>query len=466
MNDAGAGTRWWGGDADLLEHPWVGALLGHLLGRSVDWPELELEPRDEMLEVAWRAHSGDRDAALVDYFRLGAQAASLIEEVARHVLGEGWRSARVLDFGCGYGRVTRFLARSFGRERLWVSDLLPGAVAFQRSTLRVPAFPSTVAPEDLAVPVEAFDVIYVGSLFTHLPERSFARWLARLCELLSPRGVLLLTTHDERLLPPEVTPDDRGFSFLAASESGSLDPRDYGSTWVSANFLEGRLSQLGAAGWRIFPRQLGHYQDLVVVAGTESAAAVAKLDLAPGPEGFVERCELVAPGRVRVSGWVRGHGAEPHRVDAWCDESQRATVERLPARAHSDDSGRERPGCYRDWCLELVLAAPASYREAVLLLEAVDAAGRRQILFTGSVERLLLVCASENHRRHHQRTFELAEIILAMKRSRFWRLRRAWFALKRRLGLTTEDPDEPRLQERDLEPRTLAKPIRPQHPPA
>lgn len=45
------------------------------------------------------------------------------------------------------------------------------------------------------MPKSGFDIVWVGSVFTHLPEDSAKDLMARLLASLKPRGVLAITTH-------------------------------------------------------------------------------------------------------------------------------------------------------------------------------------------------------------------------------------------------------------------------------
>jgi len=40
-----------------------------------------------------------------------------------------------------------------------------------------------------------FDVIFAGSIFSHLPEKMLTEWLTKLTEVLNPNGLLLFTQH-------------------------------------------------------------------------------------------------------------------------------------------------------------------------------------------------------------------------------------------------------------------------------
>src|SRR6185436_17738912 len=86
---------------------------------------LEIDGRDEMLEFLLSCCEGDRERALFTYFRSGLSIAETLVQVLRGRFGDLGRIERLMDFACGYGRVTRFLLRHFPddpapAERVWV----------------------------------------------------------------------------------------------------------------------------------------------------------------------------------------------------------------------------------------------------------------------------------------------------------------------------------------------------------
>ena len=104
----------------------------------------------------------------------------------------------LLDFACGYGRVTRFLVAELGRDRVTVSDVEPAAVDFVVAALGASGFDPTRRAEDLDHEGR-YDVILVASLFSHLPRREWEAWLAKLFGLLTERGVLVFSTQGTSL---------------------------------------------------------------------------------------------------------------------------------------------------------------------------------------------------------------------------------------------------------------------------
>jgi SAM-dependent methyltransferase len=431
-------------------HLWVEAVLRERLGPAADRLERAISADDEMLEHSWRGNGGDLDAALAGYFASGARVAASLDQLVEQRFGGWQRVESVLDFGCGYGRVTRFLALRLPLERIWASDILPGAVEFQRRQLLVHGFPSAIEPADLDCE-RRFDLIYVGSLFTHLPASRFIAWFERLAGLLEPGGLLAFTVHDEVLLPPHIEMPREGLVFEPSSESRTLDGADYGSTWVTPSYVASMIERFGRYQARREPRGLCDYQDLWLVTHRESSL-LRDLAYDGGVAGHIERADL-ALGALDLRGWAIHRGAfgvESISVLLGGEEVGRCTrFERREdlARALGDQRFADAA-----WHCECRLPAPLRRSAEVVLVVARSTGGASNLLFAGSLEQLLHLVHREAYLRHRQRVYELAEVVEAMKQSRFWRLRRAWFRIKRLLGWTAEDPDGPVIEKADRRP--------------
>ena len=98
--------------------------------------------------------------------------------------------SRVLDFGCGWGRLTRYLIRDVPPERLCGCDPVASILA----ECRVPATlaQSDFFPERLPFE-EPFDLAFAFSVFTHLSEAAHERCLDALHAGLRPGGILVVT---------------------------------------------------------------------------------------------------------------------------------------------------------------------------------------------------------------------------------------------------------------------------------
>lgn len=101
---------------------------------------------------------------------------------------------QILDFACGFGRVARHLRGTFPDAEITFTDAMPDASAFCAATFSGRDCPvrkdfSGYAPERL------FDLIWVGSLFTHLPAAKSAVLYDLLFQVMAPEGVLVFTSH-------------------------------------------------------------------------------------------------------------------------------------------------------------------------------------------------------------------------------------------------------------------------------
>jgi SAM-dependent methyltransferase len=208
--------------------------------------------------------------AFVVYLLSGLHMRQVLEAITRRKFGGLAGAGSVLDFASGYGRLTRFLVTDLDPARVWVSDVKPRAVEFQRRAFGVNGFVSAPDPEALVVG-ERFDCIFVGSLFSHLPESTFGRWLQWLCDLLSPRGVLIVSVHDAGLLDSAAG----GHTYRPESEEthartadGPLDPAHYGGAYVTEAFVREVIDGLTFEDKRYtrFPKGLWDTQDVYVLA--------------------------------------------------------------------------------------------------------------------------------------------------------------------------------------------------------
>src|SRR6267378_1570838 len=125
------------------------------------------------------------------YFSVGKDG---LEAVLR-ALSLSWleRVSAILDLPCGHGRVARHLRAAFPDIRMFFCDIDQSGVDFCANSFL--GTPITSKPELTTVPLPNVDVIWVGSLFTHVDLDRTKRWLAYLAEHLNEHGVLVATFH-------------------------------------------------------------------------------------------------------------------------------------------------------------------------------------------------------------------------------------------------------------------------------
>ncbi len=133
------------------------------------------------------------------FLESGRQQAGIIRDaVERHRSGID-QLERMLDFGCGCGRVIRHWAGLSGPE-IHGSDYNPRLVRWCESNLPFARFSSNGLAPPLEYESETFDLVYAISVFTHLPEELESAWIAELGRILQPGGLLLVTTHGDSYL--------------------------------------------------------------------------------------------------------------------------------------------------------------------------------------------------------------------------------------------------------------------------
>lgn len=103
--------------------------------------------------------------------------------------------SRVLDFGCGWGRLTRYPAKDIAPGNLFGCDPNSEILAVCERT-RVPARLTPSEPILSELPFqERFDLIFAHSVFTHLSEEAHEACLKALHPGLERSGVLILTVR-------------------------------------------------------------------------------------------------------------------------------------------------------------------------------------------------------------------------------------------------------------------------------
>jgi cyclopropane fatty-acyl-phospholipid synthase-like methyltransferase len=211
------------------------------------------------------------------YFRGGEwNAAEMAKVVGEH--GFSLADARsVLEFACGWGRVTRHLVHLMDRSRLTVSDVDPVAVQFVCRKLGVRGFPSAIDPLDLRH-ADRYDLILIVSLFSHLPVAAWGPWLDRLGRLLEPGGALAFSTLGMHAFAVNVPEAERGafdevaegFFYRPANETrGRLGTDRYGLSYVAEGPVRDLVGQhFPGSVVAACPRALNGFQDVYVLERT------------------------------------------------------------------------------------------------------------------------------------------------------------------------------------------------------
>ncbi len=144
----------------------------------------------------WRGYGGSPE----QYVALATRHTDSMLGVLAGYAAAAEMPKRVLDFGCAACPMLRVLAMRRPQWEAWGCDIDPVAIDWSRRNLSrsLRLFTSTTAPH-LPLAGAMFDVVYAGSVFTHIEHMADA-WLLELARVLRPGGHLYVTIHDRAFI--------------------------------------------------------------------------------------------------------------------------------------------------------------------------------------------------------------------------------------------------------------------------
>lgn len=107
---------------------------------------------------------------------------------------------RILDFGCGWGRIARFFFKDVARENFFGVDIDPDMISFCTSAMQYGVYTAVQPEPPMAFESGTLDVIFAYSVFSHLAEPVALKWIEEFARVLKPNGVLLATTQGSAFL--------------------------------------------------------------------------------------------------------------------------------------------------------------------------------------------------------------------------------------------------------------------------
>lgn len=153
---------------------------------------LPLPPTSLIFKVighGWRSIFFDSGKIIVDH---------ILHNLTRNHI-EIEEATRILDFGCGCGRLLRHLYHT-QKAQYSGTDFNEKLIQWCRENFTFGNFTVNRLDPPLSYPPESFDLIYAQSVFTHLNEDLQLRWLAEFHRLLKMEGILYFTTHGRQFI--------------------------------------------------------------------------------------------------------------------------------------------------------------------------------------------------------------------------------------------------------------------------
>ena len=340
-----------------------------------------IHPSDQMFLHSLAEHK-DTGAALSQYFNIARQQYDAFAQVVAALL-PARTDLRILDFACGFGRLLRFLPHRYPVANLWACEIQQDALQFVADSYGVNTVASTEHPRDLEIDAR-FDVIWVASLFSHLPDHLFRAWLGKLHSMLSEDGILCFSVRP----PDSLAADSSGSADFTYSEESELTPLDggiYGTAFASQAYVDEvvRSTLSGHKAFRI-ARALANEQDLYVVAWDANKSLAALEGFQHGPWGWLDVKQLDASGQISLQGWAGSMDGGTVALDVRVDgipRHVRVGIEREDVACAFGDERLRTCG----WLVDDKLTAGSSER---VWVEIMAKSGRSAtLIYAGEVER-------------------------------------------------------------------------------
>jgi SAM-dependent methyltransferase len=234
-----------------------------------------LEPADPSVIRDVSPHDVMYQTDPVYYFRHGDSALHCIRTALTAVERRGVE--RILDLPSGHGRVLRTLRAAFPDARITACDISTDAVDFCAGTFGAVPVYSNADPGRIELEGD-FDLIWCGSLLTHVDAQLWDGFLDLFESRLAPEGVLVFTTHGRRIAHllrvgakefPGLGPQrsERMLELFDRSGFGyqeRMDGTGYGISLASPSWVCARLET--KPSWRVvLYQEMGwsHTQDVV-----------------------------------------------------------------------------------------------------------------------------------------------------------------------------------------------------------
>lgn len=286
----------------LRSGPFKKALSAHSSTLKGGEISTAIHTNDQMLAHSLKHHR-DANAAVSQYFNVALQQYNTVKQIREQLFGHGHNTV-FLDFACGFGRLLRFLTHDL--DQITASEIQLDALDYVQRQFAVSTVPSCANPEQF-VPPGSYHMVWVASLFSHLPEALFKQWLERLFSLVKPDGVLCFSVHDACLLGENANfPHDKGFLYYPQSENADLDSSIYGNTFVNEAFVKKVIQDTLGKHYPVhrIPRGLAHEQDVYIVGGGNVRSLEPLNQFRRGAWGWVDERSLSPETGLYLRGWA------------------------------------------------------------------------------------------------------------------------------------------------------------------
>jgi SAM-dependent methyltransferase len=240
--------------------------------QQVYWHKLDLtrSPKDEMFDP-----NDPEYWSMAHYLGTGMEAVRLIKNSLALINRTPEDVKDILDFPCGYGRVLRHMKVGFPDSNIVGSEIFQSCLDFCSDQFKIDTF---LSDKNFNIRSERnFDVIWCGSLFTHITSTRFDKLIQFFESQLKENGIMIFTLHGRfsrhnidtisyqlnrpRILQMKIGYDTTGYGYTNYNNSDSYGLALIKLSWLAKYF--NKKSNLQLVGH--YERGWDSIQDVVVL---------------------------------------------------------------------------------------------------------------------------------------------------------------------------------------------------------
>jgi glycosyltransferase involved in cell wall biosynthesis/SAM-dependent methyltransferase len=174
--------------AELDDQQWLEVLIRSISHPVVHHVELPRFPPYELQQQFAGSAGEDTLREAFNFYRAIKSYASRLGEPLTH-------DSRILDFGCGWGRISRFFLKEVWADNLYGVDVDPSVIEICQTTFKYGNFAVVNSYPPLELHSGSIDLVYAYSVFSHLAEPIHIKWVEEFSRILKPGGLLIVTTQ-------------------------------------------------------------------------------------------------------------------------------------------------------------------------------------------------------------------------------------------------------------------------------
>ena len=185
----------------------------------------------------------------------------------------------ILDFGCGHGRVMRMLRAAWPEANIFAYDIFDDAINFCVDHFNALPLKAPQNITDTKLENNKFDLVWLGSIFTHLDANDFVNLLEEIKSSLSDKGAAIFSIAGPfvvRLIREGFrggVSDNTAISMLASYDSNGFgfgfykgqEDRRWGWTIAKPTWVARAVEEAGLQMLLNMERGWGGRQDIVAV---------------------------------------------------------------------------------------------------------------------------------------------------------------------------------------------------------